>query len=238
MEQRLLDHLHRRLCRRMLTIAALLALACFGLLHAVDLEAAAVAEQTRARAERAERKRAGAERLDLEARQGRGEAEVRMRIGFFQRAAREFGLPPTLLEAVTDQESMRNPWAVNVGGRSHFPATKEAALGIIAGYATRSRSASYDLGLMQINSYWVRTFGLDPAGVLDPEANIRLGAWILRRCIDRYGAGWRALAAYHMGNPHRDEKTARTYAFQVLRRHYELRRARLALAGLPESVKK
>lgn len=137
--------------------------------------------------------------------------EYRSRPGFFTKAAREFRIPPKLLRAVAKQESSGNPWAVCINGRPHYPATKAEALELIR----RSGSRNYDLGLMQINAFWIRAFDLDPALVLEPEANVRIGAWILRQCLNSYGAGWEALAAYHAGRPDRLTARSRGYALRV-----------------------
>lgn len=137
--------------------------------------------------------------------------EYRSRPGFFTKAAREFRIPPKLLRAVAKQESSGNPWAVCIGGKPHYPASREDALDLIK----RKGCRNYDLGLMQINSFWIRKFNLDPAQVLDPEANIRIGAWILRQCLDAHGTGWEALAVYHAGRPGKLTARARNYALRV-----------------------
>jgi soluble lytic murein transglycosylase-like protein len=78
------------------------------------------------------------------------------------------------------------------------------------------RGDSFDVGLMQINSYWMRRFGLDPHLVLDPRINIRLGVWILAKEIDRFGITWQAVASYHTPLDRNPER-GRNYAASVLR---------------------
>ncbi|WP_320009056.1 lytic transglycosylase domain-containing protein [Maridesulfovibrio sp.] len=133
----------------------------------------------------------------------------------FSQVAEEFSLQPEILNAIADYESRYNPWALNIEGRSVYPDSREEALAIIE----RNRGKSYDLGLMQVNSYWIRKFELSPAEALEPEENLRLGAWILRYCLDSYGYNWRAIGAYHTGSPNNLPGRARAYAVKVMRKY-------------------
>ncbi|WP_415718386.1 lytic transglycosylase domain-containing protein [Maridesulfovibrio sp.] len=133
----------------------------------------------------------------------------------FSQVAEEFSLQPEILNAIADYESGYNPWALNIEGRSVYPDSREEALAIIE----RNRGKSYDLGLMQVNSYWIRKFELSPAEALEPEENLRLGAWILRYCLDSYGYNWRAIGAYHTGSPNNLPGRARAYAVKVMRKY-------------------
>ncbi len=148
--------------------------------------------------------------------------EYRGRPGVFSQAAHEFGLSANMLSAVALQESSYRPWAVNINGRAHYPASKKEALRLI----TNARGKSYDLGVMQINSFWIRKFNLDPVEVLDPDTNVRLGAWILRSCIDRHGEGWSAIGAYHTGDPVSRKEQSKAYALKIRRNFEQLETAR------------
>ncbi|MDC7217519.1 MAG: lytic transglycosylase domain-containing protein [Spirochaetales bacterium] len=136
----------------------------------------------------------------------------------FGQVAEEFSLHPEILNAIADHESGYNPWALNIEGRSVYPDSREEALAIIEKY----RGKSYDVGLMQVNSYWIRKFDLSPAEALEPEENLRLGAWILRYCLDRYGYNWRAIGAYHTGSPKNLPGRARAYAVKVMKKYNAL----------------
>ncbi|MCE3224730.1 MAG: protein of unknown function, putative Lytic transglycosylase [Nitrospira sp.] len=85
--------------------------------------------------------------------------------------AREYALDPALLQAVIKVESNFNPRAVSSKGA---------------------------LGLMQLMPLTAAAFHvLDP---FDPDDNIRAGAALLRRLMDRFGGDLPlALAAYHAG---------------------------------------
>jgi len=71
-------------------------------------------------------------------------------------ASLEYGVPYETMYAIAKVESSLNPYAVNVERKSYYPKTEEEALRLIKG------RENYDLGLMQINSYWVKKYGLNP----------------------------------------------------------------------------
>jgi soluble lytic murein transglycosylase-like protein len=68
---------------------------------------------------------------------------------------------------------------------------------------------SYDLGPMQINTWWYKNhdFNLNNFGVSKTEVscnycqNISIGTWILKRQLDRYKDLDKALSAYNSGKP-------------------------------------
>lgn len=125
-----------------------------------------------------------------------------------------WGAPPSLAMAIAKVESDFRPWAINIQGQSYYMSNREGALALIKKAAAQRKS--YDVGLMQINSYWLRKFNLNPADVLDPKINIILGCWIISEELKRYGMTWKAIGAYHTPvakNPDR----ARAYAIKVLR---------------------
>ena len=121
--------------------------------------------------------------------------------------------PAPLVEAIARQESGLNPLAVNIAGKSYYPATREEAeqliqKAIVAGL-------SFDVGKMQINSWWMERYGIDPVSLLDPATNERWGKWILTEEIARHGLNWKAVGKYH--SP--DLERGRRYAWLVYR-HY------------------
>ena len=129
----------------------------------------------------------------------------------FSEACRLWEVPPRLALAIAKQESGMNPWAINVAGRSFMLKTQEEALRL-ANFAWE-KNYSFDVGLMQINSFWLSKFNLSPALVLEPQNNILLGVWILSQEIKRHGLTWRAVAGYHTPDPER----GRRYAASVIR---------------------
>ncbi|MBZ0155954.1 MAG: lytic transglycosylase domain-containing protein [Alphaproteobacteria bacterium] len=93
----------------------------------------------------------------------------------FDDAGREQGISPLLLESIAKIESGLNPKATN-----------------------KNKNGSTDIGLMQINSFWIAPLGLDSARLIsDPCYNTRTGARILRQCIDSHGYSWEAVGCYN-----------------------------------------
>jgi soluble lytic murein transglycosylase-like protein len=126
-------------------------------------------------------------------------------------ACARWNVPQKLVLAIIARESGHNPWAVNVAGIAHMPSSRAEALRIAN--AAWAAGKSFDLGLMQINSYWLRRFGLFPEYVLEPRRNIIIGTWILSQEIARHGLGWRAVAGYHTPDAERGKK----YALSILK---------------------
>ena len=115
--------------------------------------------------------------------------------------AENYRLEPQLLAAVIYQESKFDPGA---------------------------RSSSGAVGLMQLlpetgQGIADRTGGdaWQPEDLLEPELNIRYGAWYLRNLLDKYGDEALALAAYNAGQANVDEWRARGVEIQFPEtRHY------------------
>lgn len=121
--------------------------------------------------------------------------------------------PPCLVKAIARQESGLDPLAVNVAGKSYYPATREEAERIIRKAIVSGKS--FDIGKMQINSWWMERFAIDPLSLLDPDLNEAWGKWILAEEIARHGLNWQAVGKFHSPDPER----GRRYAWLVYR-HY------------------
>ena len=121
--------------------------------------------------------------------------------------------PLALIKAIARQESGMNPLAVNVAGKSHYPATRKEAEQLIR--ETLAAGKSFDVGKMQINSWWMKRFGIDPFSLLDPDVSEAWGKRILAEEIARHGLNWQAVGKYH--SP--DQERGRQYAWLVYR-HY------------------
>ena len=114
--------------------------------------------------------------------------------------------PPKLVEAIARQESGLNPLAVNVAGKSYYPATKEEAENIIR--QAQAAGKSYDVGIMQINSWWIERLGIEPFSLLERATNEHWGKWILKEEITRHGLNWQAVGKYHSPVPERGRRYA------------------------------
>ena len=109
----------------------------------------------------------------------------------FEEAGQAYGVSPLLLRGIARVESGENPTATN-----------------------RNKNGSVDLGLMQINSSWLKPLGASAKDLIDrPCYNVMVGAWILSDCLNRYGNSWEAIGCYNArGHDHRV-----TYSWKIYR---------------------
>lgn len=129
-----------------------------------------------------------------------------------ERHCKQANVPPAIGLAIARQESGLRPLCINIEGEDFAPATRAEAEALIRKAAAKDQS--YDVGLMQINSQWIKKWNLDPVSLLDPDTNVRAGIRILKQEIDRHGVNWKAVGAYHSPDPAR----AMRYANQVFGR--------------------
>lgn len=93
----------------------------------------------------------------------------------FEDAGKKYAISPLLLECIAKTESHLDPTATN-----------------------KNRNGSVDIGLMQVNSYWITKLGLDGDRLItDSCYNTMAGARILSQCIDRHGYTWEAVGCYN-----------------------------------------
>lgn len=132
----------------------------------------------------------------------------------FRAPCARWGVPVAWALAIAYQESRLHPWAVNIAGQGFHPASRADALALLRQAEARGRS--FDVGMMQVNSFWLRKYGLALETVLEPRSNVTLGVWILAQEIARHGLNWRAVASYHTPLDRNPERGMR-YAASVLR---------------------
>lgn len=142
--------------------------------------------------------------------------------------AAEPGPPAPLVEAIARQESGLNPLAVNIARKSFYPATREEAEQLIRKAIATGKS--FDVGKMQINSWWIERLAIDPFSLLDPATNERWGKRILAEEIARHGLNWKAVGKYHSPDPER----GRQYAWLIYR-HYAGHRASKITTEVPHA---
>jgi len=98
----------------------------------------------------------------------------------FDEAAREYRLNADLLRGIACLESNSNPSALN-----------------------HNRNGTTDLGIMQINSSWIKPMGLNENELLkNPCYNVKTAARILRKCMDKHGYTWEAIGCYNAFSPY------------------------------------
>jgi len=122
----------------------------------------------------------------------------------------ELDIPCPVAMAIGRVESGLHPWSLNIEGRSFRFKNKEAALA--KARQALSAGRSFDVGLMQVNSWWLKRYEIPLEAALDPLANIYLGGWILKSEINRHKNLRAAVGAYHSPNPDK----ARRYADVVM----------------------
>lgn len=123
----------------------------------------------------------------------------------FESASRSVGVPYDVIVAIAKVESGFNPWALNIEGRSYHFDTKAGA--IAKANEALKAGRSFDIGLMQINNWWLKRYDLTLSDAFNPQTNIYFGSQILKQEIERHGNLWAAVGAYH------SPKTARASAY-------------------------
>lgn len=114
----------------------------------------------------------------------------------FAKAESLTGVPQTLLASIAVKESSLNPWAVNIAGKGYAAKNKVEALAL----TKNSQGGSYDIGLMQINSWWYPRLGVTDEEIIDPGLNVFVGSLILKDCMDNHPSLVSAISCYHSGN--------------------------------------
>ena len=107
----------------------------------------------------------------------------------FEEAGQQYGISPAILWTIAKEESNFDHTAVNL-----------------------NKNGTYDFGLMQINSWWADILGPGTWSALgEPCYNVKVGAWILSRCIQEHGRTWEAIGCYHS----RGERRKKKYAWKI-----------------------
>lgn len=125
----------------------------------------------------------------------------------FAQAAQEYNLSESLLRKIVQVES---------GGRNSATNNQHV-----------KRTGSYDIGLMQINSRWLKTpvfvrNGLTEEALReDPCLNLKTGSWILAETLKQHGYNWNGVGAYNAActelKGEACEKARQKYAWAVYR---------------------
>jgi lysozyme-related protein Hpa2 len=105
----------------------------------------------------------------------------------FEEAGEAYRIDPALLKAIAIHESK-----------------------LKASTVVRNTNDTLDVGLMGINTvhlkdpYLMRAGFRSPQDLLEPCTNVKLGAWLLSRKIQKWGQSWQAVGAYHSETPDRN----------------------------------
>ena len=113
-------------------------------------------------------------------------------------ASQRYGIHPYLLWSIAKKES----------------GFKASAIG-------KNKDGSEDIGIMQINSWWLEPrksqssgkrlgdYGITRSALFDPCTNIHAGAWVLAQNIQSYGNTWKAVGAYNAITPWKQDRYAK-----------------------------
>lgn len=113
----------------------------------------------------------------------------------FDEAGAQYAINPQILRAIAKVESNFNPNAINW-----------------------NTNGSYDFGVMQINSIWAPTLGIERWNTLgNPCSNIKTGAMILANCMKKYGYTWEAIGCYNSQTPDKRDRYAQLVFKQLQR---------------------
>jgi hypothetical protein len=139
----------------------------------------------------------------------------------FDRAEKETGIPSEVLEAVARAESGLKPYSFAVWSYQPLPVLdlycqKRRLIGgkfLYNGCYFRDRKGAenflsfllsshyidnFSIGLMQVNSVWLKSLGVSPHTLLDPEMNVIVGALILKLYLELENFDYaKALSRYY-----------------------------------------
>ena len=138
----------------------------------------------------------------------------------FDEAGRDYGIDPTLLMAISIQESRLNPTAIN----------------------SASAGGTEDVCAMQLNSNnfaKLKNFNITRKDLLNnPCICVYSGAWILARNFQAYGRNWDSVGMYNTGPNPKLIKARREYA-RIIKSIYTvlLARKQLLEKGTGDPVK-
>jgi soluble lytic murein transglycosylase-like protein len=100
--------------------------------------------------------------------------------GCWDNAGKTYGVDPWLLMAIAKVESSFNANAIN-----------------------KNKNNSYDIGMMQINSFWLpylAKYGISSKDLLNPCTSVFVGSWIIAQNIKRFGFNQDGIGAYNSPN--------------------------------------
>lgn len=132
----------------------------------------------------------------------------RLCIDAAHRAARESGVPVSVLLAITLTETGRSPsgtpepwpWTVNMEGKGVWFTDRSRAQAYIDSHYKRG-ARSFDVGCFQINYRWHGEAFSSLEEMFDPFANARYAAHFLNELHLEFGDWSKAAGAYHSRTP-------------------------------------
>jgi soluble lytic murein transglycosylase-like protein len=116
----------------------------------------------------------------------------------FNEAGATYNINSNILKSIATVESRKSPYVINIDGRGKFYANKQEALTELRQLNINN---SFDIGIMQINTFWFRIHNIPPEMGYNPCFNIHLGAYILAYELYRADGDLNiAIGRYHSPN--------------------------------------
>lgn len=124
--------------------------------------------------------------------------------------AKEMGVPPSLLLAISFVESGFNPYVLNHDGESLSFSSPGESLDYAQKQITQGNT-NIDIGCMQINWKSHKDKFNNPRELLIPTTNIRYAARFLKSLYQELGSWSKAVSAYHSRKP----KKSKSYLIKI-----------------------
>lgn len=139
-------------------------------------------------------------------------------VDLLQQAAARYAVPNSLMLSIAYVESKGVLTALNIEGDAMFPQTWEEGQELLLQHAHRN----IDVGVMQVNvPTWSPRLRLSADILYQPQVNLPVAAYVLRRCIDQSrGDLWQGVGCYHSQR----FPTQKDYVGRVWRAYTTLRR--------------
>ena len=119
----------------------------------------------------------------------------------FVEYGKEFNIPAELLWAIAKQESGFNSKAIN----------------------ENNSNGTKDIGLMQINSIHeeeLKSLNIELDDLYDPKINVKFGAVVLSRCLNKHGFNYKGLNCYNGRIANNDYSSKVLKHIKVKRKEY------------------
>tara|TARA_Y100000994_G_C15592855_1_gene401334 strand:+ start:331 stop:945 length:615 start_codon:yes stop_codon:yes gene_type:complete len=154
-----------------------------------------------------------------------------------EKYGKEFKLPNKLLTSISFVESglKKNkkyiswPWTLNVDGKSKYFDTKQEALEYLR--QNNSKTKNIDVGCMQISTKFHAKEFENLNQILDPVANVKYAAKLLRELYKVHKTWNEAISRYHSSVP----KRKKIYLHKVYSFWNKLRQKKISTSQLSET---
>ncbi len=149
-------------------------------------------------------------------------AEVSVPV-IYRSIAESNNVPADILYCIAIQESKRVDkngypwsWTMNIQGKSYYYDSKREAYA--AFQEAKRRTELIDVGAMQINWRWNKSYFDRETEIFDPVTNLNVGAKILRQRYEETKDWWVAVGKYHSPGGSEKQRHAADYYSSSVRK--------------------